>query len=396
MLCELDEAGRIVFVSASVRELIGYSPEQVTGSHYRLWIPTPRHARATDLFEALRSAPIGTAIARQSIELHAAHGRRVVTEASVRSYLGVEGAWRAVASFREVTTKKAPQFAPAAASTQGPATETRDAHPPVKRPLLLDRLQAGVAGLRTRHAGHPIERSLAQLVALLETTHHGPLVDGADRADRLLEATQRMTRVVEHALISDRGEDEWKQWIETRKLVDRMRDRHAGRPEASALALQIDVSRGPAEIFGAEPLLEACVAGLIDWGIERDRLAPTRSITKSLLLSFETQAGAPDAGPSLQISVAWESTAGETSSSGAASATAAATRLTDGESSFEARTPQAIDAELTLAVVADATRLLGGELLGSLPAHQGHVRTIRLPQPAPVDTPANTPADYSI
>jgi PAS domain S-box-containing protein len=103
-LCEIDAAGRIVFVSASVRELMGYSREQVTDSHYRLWVPTPLHGFAKERFESLQKAPVGTAIVKERIELHAAHGRRVTVEVSVRSHATASGEWRAVACLRDATS----------------------------------------------------------------------------------------------------------------------------------------------------------------------------------------------------------------------------------------------------------------------------------------------------
>lgn len=103
-LCEFDADGRIRFISASVRDLMGYSREQVTDSHYRLWLPTHLHAFAKDRFETLRLAPIGTAIVKERIELHAAHGRRVSVEVSVRSHLTASGEWRAVACLRDATS----------------------------------------------------------------------------------------------------------------------------------------------------------------------------------------------------------------------------------------------------------------------------------------------------
>ncbi len=102
-LCEIDERGRIVFISASVRELLGYSREQVTDSHYRLWIPSALHGFAKARFESLQKAPIGTAIMKAPIELHAAHGRRVPVEVSVRSHRSASGEWRAVACLRDAT-----------------------------------------------------------------------------------------------------------------------------------------------------------------------------------------------------------------------------------------------------------------------------------------------------
>ena len=102
-LCEIDERGRILFISASVRELMGYSREQVTDSHYRLWIPTPLHGFAKARFESLQKAPIGTTLMKTRIELHAAHGRRVPVEVSVRSHRTASGEWRAVACLRDAT-----------------------------------------------------------------------------------------------------------------------------------------------------------------------------------------------------------------------------------------------------------------------------------------------------
>lgn len=103
-LCEIDASGRILFISASVRELMGYSREQVTDSHYRLWVTTPLHGFAKERFESLQKAPVGTAIVKERIELHAAHGRRVTVEVSVRSHRTASGEWRAVACLRDATS----------------------------------------------------------------------------------------------------------------------------------------------------------------------------------------------------------------------------------------------------------------------------------------------------
>ena len=103
-LCEIDADGRIRFISASVRDLMGYSREQVNDSHYRLWLPTHLHPFAKDRFETLRLAPIGTAIVKERIELHAAHGRRVSVEVSVRSHQTPSGEWRAVACLRDAAS----------------------------------------------------------------------------------------------------------------------------------------------------------------------------------------------------------------------------------------------------------------------------------------------------
>lgn len=347
MLCELDQAGRLVFVSASVRELMGYSPAQVVGSHYRLWIPTAGHALATARFEALRAAPIGTAIARQTLELHAAHGRRVLAEASVRSYRGIEGEWRAVAIFRDVT--------PQAARFEG--------------------LEGNLIELAARHGGHPLERSLARLVALLEGLERGT---APARVDRMHEATRRMTRIVEHALLGELGSAERGQWIETRKLVDRLRDEPSDRTEPRALPLRIELSRGPAEIFGAESLLETCVAGLVDWARERVRLDPALAGLSGLLLSIESQPVLAGDERAVRIAVSIESIDG---SSGGHGPMVPETSAAQGGAGVAASSQSADDAELALALAGDAARLLGGALELARPAQEGLGRAVRLPQP---------------
>jgi len=103
-ICEIDASGRILFISASVRELMGYSREQVTDSHYRLWVTTPLHGFAKERFESLQKAPVGTAIVKERIELHAAHGRRVTVEVSLRSHCTASGEWRAVACLRDAAS----------------------------------------------------------------------------------------------------------------------------------------------------------------------------------------------------------------------------------------------------------------------------------------------------
>ena len=355
MLCEIDAAGRLVFVSASVRDLMGYSSEQVTGSHYRLWVPTALQEVATRRFEAFRSAPVGNAVVKQRVELHAAHGRRVIAEASVRSHQTAEGEWRAVAILRDLTRREA--------SARG-----AEAAP-------LDRLRSGVTAFRARHAGHPLERSLSQLVSVLENLEPGDL---PAHADQMLEATRRMTQIVEHALIRDQEGDDAAQWIETRKLVGRVRDAYASRPEAGELGLRIDMSRGPAEIWGREALLDACLAGLIDWASERATLPPVHPLATGLLLSIETvlDHGASDgiAKTEIVIAVALDLLPERRPE-----------RRPEGTPPHDAelagQLPRAHDAELALSIVRDAARALGGELVDALPAHTGNARRIRLPQP---------------
>jgi len=366
MLCEIDASGRIVFVSASVRELMGYSREQVTGSHYRLWVPTRFQALARSRFETLRDAPIGTAFVKQTLELHAAHGLRVLAEVSVRSHRTAEGEWRAVAVLRDVSREDA----------------------------LLHRLRAGATALAGRRPSHPLERSLPELVALLESLESGGRAGSPDRA---LAVARRMTRIVEHTLLSEQAHehdpetdragggpcDAGAHWIEARKLFDRVRDAHLRRPDAGRLALELEHARGPAELFGHEALLEACVEGLVEWAGERALAAGRVAGGATLRLSLEPV-------ERLEPDEADESEATDADRAGAPHAIELRIVIElgrDGTAGPLSRAaspamPPAMppDAALALAVADDAARSLGGRLL---PAAEGGLRSaIRLPQPS--------------
>lgn len=366
MLCEIDGSGRIVFASAAVRELMGYSAEQVTGSHYRLWVPSELHEIATRRFEAFRSAPIGTAVLKQRVDLHAAHGRRVAAEVSARSHVTAEGEWRAVATLRDLGV--------AADEVRRPA------------PLPLEPLLAGLDSVRARLAGHPLEGSLAKLVGLLEHFEDGPQ---PERADRMIEATRRMALIVEHALIGEPDGEDAPQWIETGKLVDRLRDAQENRIGLRALPIFVDATRGPAEIHGREGLLDVCLAGLVDWANERAALCSGSRRVDGIALSIVSAAHTPGSEPAILIRVEIEDVDGRREDSGnderpanERAGVAAPFEATPGEASFDARDARdSRDAELALAIARDAARALGGELLDPRPASAGDARTVRLPQP---------------
>jgi len=194
----------------------------------------------------------------------------------------------------------------------------------------------------------------------LEGIEHGIT---PERPDRVFEATRRMTRIVEHALLGEQGAAERGQWIETRKLVDRVREGQIARTEPNAPALRVEIGRGPVEIFGPESLLEAVLDGLVDWARERTRLELAWAGSPiGLVLSIESRPAGLDEEAELRIAVSIDPP-------DAASGTAPES--------------ESADAELVLAWVADVARLLGGELEGDLPAHEGLGRTVCLPQPAP-------------
>lgn len=231
-----------------------------------------------------------------------------------------------------------------------------------------ERLRRGLGRLREQYAGHPLERSLPELVSLLEAFEHEAVPHGAER---LVDSTRRMTRIVEHVLLGERGASATAQWLETQKLVDRLREGWRSRLEANEIELSLDVSRAPTELYGSEPLLEACVTGLLDWAIERSParrgLAGTGRVELALtkLSSDPTATGTPTAAAARGVRIMVF----------AAGSQPVRDRIGSDER------PRA-DSELALALAADAARALGGTL-ESLSVHEGDARAIRLPQPEP-------------
>ncbi len=106
VLCEIDREGRVVYVSASIENLIGYAPEQVTGSHYRLWTPRHWHARIDELVETFFTLSAGRAT-QEVIRLHGADGDAVYAELTARTYDTREGDRRIVCILRDVTARDA-------------------------------------------------------------------------------------------------------------------------------------------------------------------------------------------------------------------------------------------------------------------------------------------------
>lgn len=104
VLCEIDAAGRIIYVSGSIRDLMGYSPEQVTLSHYRLWIDREQHERVEKSFDRLFSQPAGRST-RECVRLHTGHAGKVDAEVTARSYDTPDGARRIVCILRDMSAE---------------------------------------------------------------------------------------------------------------------------------------------------------------------------------------------------------------------------------------------------------------------------------------------------
>jgi PAS domain S-box-containing protein len=250
VLCEIDEDGHVSYVSAAVYELLGYTPEQVIGSHFRLWIPRKYHAFVTERFEQLFAEPAGESSIRDRITLHAAGGQRMAVELMARTYClsdrssedpaessalpersqtrSREGAWRFVATLRPVRDQPEHRaFGQLPSSTQ----------PQTAPPLY-----------------HPDDSFNAA----------GP--DDADVFPRDSVQPEHLTRAVEDSLFAAPDGLDASDWIETQKLVDRAQ---FALQSESSVTLRIDLRDAPAEIAGDEELLVACLRGLLGWGVAR-------------------------------------------------------------------------------------------------------------------------------
>ena len=221
VLCEVDATGRILYVSASVGDLIGYSPEQVTGSHYRLWIPGEWHDRVEKAYEFLVSLPPGRAT-QELVKLHAYEGPPVLAELTARSYDTHLGERRVVVIIRDQNDRK---------NTKGTKRAT------------------------TIEAPHETTTEMAHIVERVMIGH----------TVSLDEAPQP-------------------QWLETQKLLrdvrDSFRDLTHGskRDRAGANGILRDVeivsNSAPGEIFANEELLTSALAGLLDWAAARAAESP--------------------------------------------------------------------------------------------------------------------------
>lgn len=389
VVCEIDAQGRIVYASASVQDLIGYRPEQVIGSHYRLWVPKDFHALADARFAAIASRRLDGATCQELVELHADHGQRIRAEISIRSYQTPDDEWRLVGVVRDRSDRKKER-----PTSLSPAVSVASSRGPERRGIdeLRDRLARfdrssgrphGVDPSRRARAPHPLHHSLEVLVAALERVDPGR---DSPRADQLAVATRAMARIAEGALAQSEDPNAHADWIETRKLLDRVCGRVAERPgddfdsgEARGPALIPDGSLGTAvgtpEIWGRIDLLEHAIDSLIDHAVSLASLRHDRNP-----ISIGVRTWGPHGGRSGVEFVL------QPSASTASRGPSSAPMDLDGPRA-------AVDASeqcaLSLAIARDATRLLDGELLIDAPdmgeageEHGGHRIRLRIPQPA--------------
>lgn len=266
VLCELDLEGRIVYVSASAQDLVGYTPEQLTGSNFRLWIPKKFHARAAERFEALVIRPPGGALTRELVTLHADSGSKIVAELSVRSYVNSDGEWRLAASLRDVTDLVEPQSSAAAGHSGRQRVDA--ARIEERRTALRPHLNDSEA--------HPLARSLGRLVAALDSLQ--PTESSASSA-ALTHAAESMTRIVHNIDAAKMRGETRHETIELHKLMEAVRLEFTGRPQVGSQRLRCQLATGPAEIQASSGLLTVGLLSLLDVAAGRAESA------ESLLLS---------------------------------------------------------------------------------------------------------------
>ena len=343
VLCEIDEQGKIVFVSASVEELIGYSPEQVTDSHFSLWVPGDYRDRAKKRFNAFTAQPIEQAITRERLRLHTESGGQIVAELSLRSYRTPEGELRMVGILRDETD------CPARRRRIKTQHEWDD----------MSALRSTIESLQNSTSKHPIEKSLAVLLAALESnpSDHD---DGATHG--MIAATERMTQIVERAMIHAPDPSLCFRWLETKKLVDMLHFEFRTNCATAELELRVDTANAPPLVWCEDALLTAGLGGLLDWAAEGTR-GPAE-----ITLRVQTTGDPANNNSGVVFSVS--SSAASTSNGDPVDPVCA---------NFQAAL--VVRSNLALATAEDAANALGGELVLPEESRRHPVSRIRLPQP---------------
>jgi PAS domain S-box-containing protein len=275
VLCELDSTGHVVFVSASIEELLGYSPEQVTGSHFRLWVSKEFHERADENFEAIRAISPGGAFSRELVALHSANGGEIIAELSVRSFENSHGESRMACVVRDTTDPFIDSALPAEHLSQRSTQPT--ANP--ENGSRLDQIGRALAAHHQRirrtpsrkesvtsskvpRAGlHPLEQSLGRLVEALG--HRTGILESAPEPE-LVRAGDTMSRIVDSALIGVEGELIRREWIETAKLLEAIRFEATERVGPGDVTIGSISESLPAEIWAHSDLLIAGLSSLFD------------------------------------------------------------------------------------------------------------------------------------
>jgi len=338
VLCELTEEGRVVYVSPSIEDLMGYSPQQVTGSHFSLWIPGNIRDLAKRNFEAFIAQPDKRLATRNRLKLHTESDGQIVVEFSLRSYRTPEGELRMVGIVRGESDRL---------SRERPARAQNQEND-------LNALRSSVERLRDSNTEHPIEKSLTILLAALESNAPGTTADGNDiyATNQMVTATDRMTRIVETAMTQAPDPSSSFRWLETKKLVDMLHFEFAANRATPELELLIDVSNAPALVWGEEALFAVALGSLIDWAAGG---------ATEITLQVETTESPTNDGSNVLFSVSNSSIAPPPHAEDEAALT--------------------MRSNLALATAEDAVNALGGDLDPPKESASPPVCRIQLPQP---------------
>lgn len=283
VLCEIDATGHVAFVSASIEELLGYTPEQVTGSHFRLWVPKRFHERATSVFEAIVAAPPGGAFSRELVALHANDGREIVAELSIRSYANSRGEWRMACVLRDLTESfpDVPADAPADAQSTPLRPDAFVERSPARttEAETLEDLRRGLDAIRERIDArssrrarvasskgarvevHPLRQSLGRLLDVLE--RHADRAD-ADLETELTRSGEAMARIVDSALIDAESDLVRRDWIETAKFLEALQLTSSSAAASGAMAIRLPADDVPSEIYAEPELLASALSNLFE------------------------------------------------------------------------------------------------------------------------------------
>ena len=356
VLCEIDAQGRVVYVSASVHDLIGYTPEQVTNSHYRLWVAREDHASVERAFDRLLALPESRSL-QETVRLHSDRGHPIEVELTARCYLAPEGGRRIVCILRDMSDRVQPRAEP-----RRPRPQVAEAHEALRTHVVRNPADA--------HPTPVLERSLAQLLARLDERSSRAR---AASPTALANATNRMTRVVDASLAQADGGSSDFQWIELQKLLRRVQDtfRTLRGPDPTP-ALHVDLSRAPSEIWSREVLLETALLSLLDWAVEQSGDGSEGGPDRAITLRAEAPSD-PTHANRLLLSVHAPSVP-----KAADGSVTSETSETSDPSATPAR--DAAIGQLALAIATDAAETLGGRIIQSEDT-SGPCQRIQLAQP---------------
>ena len=261
VLCELDESGHILYVSASVEDLIGYTPEQVTGSHFSLWVPGAHRDLARAQFEIFATQQNAQTANRLRVQLQTESAGTIVAEISLRPYRTPEGDLRMVVILRDESDR--PTQKP---DSKGASNIRRDADS-------LRALRQNVDDLQASPKTHPVQRSLDLLLSALEAnagheTERSDDNDGEVALQRMVSATDRMTQIVERAMVNLEDDPNHFRWLETAKFCERIRTEFATTAAQAGQRLQVEATNAPPLFWAEDGLLGVSLGSLLDWASE--------------------------------------------------------------------------------------------------------------------------------